>query len=1167
MIKYKHWKAKAVSTGSLFAFSIALLTTTAVAQTTDEDALSDEDVFNLSPFVILTDEDNGYMANATLAGTRIRTDLKDVGSAVSVITEQFLEDTASTKAEQLLVYTTNTEVSGPQGNFLGGGDGEYVYSSVGGTRVRGLAAADNLRTFFISSIPWDSYNVSRVDIQRGPNSVLFGIGSPAGIINTSLNTAVYEEIKEVKASFDNFGSYRFTADLNREILKDELAVRVALLDDNTKYRQKPAFRDDTRVFTTVTYEPAFLKKNGRVTTIRANYEEGKIVANYPMQTPPNDLITPWFDVMGKVTYPYKGSDKLSSQGQVGYNPWLSRQPYQYNGGLIAIFPDSADANQSMILGSATREYPAATDPSQYSNVGGNLSGIGNYANWAFNTKQPGYGIRPFKTKSITDPSIFDYYDTLLVGPNKRDESTFSAYNLTLSQTLFDNKLGIEVAYDKQRSRYFNWNMIGAAKYAIAVDIWETLGDGSSNPNLGRPYVPGAGSDAGGSAGWNEWETLRVTAFGELDFPLIFNSESLLTRILGRHIFTASGTDYKTEGEYRGWSSYWIADNAGYPGTNPSDRIGADARKLMTSHYIGDSLLGASSYQGLSLDRIHAIQQPSSGYVTQWNTQTRSWQQYPVTVVNANSDFQWNNRPYTGGSKAKDQIKSLVLVWQAHLLDGMIVPMYGWRKDKSYSWNAGAAPEDALGRWQVANPEWRLPNGPDDGWGRSYNEVEGETKTFSVVVHAPKVVTDFLGGTKVSLFYNESENFQPKTGRRDVLGNYIPSPTGETKDMGINLSMLEGKLMLKINRYETKVLNDDASASIPTWVLAYEAWNQHAAWAYKNRDYSDGHLDHLQVRPNFGYTSSNSKYGAGNALIWQPMPDQLVDPNVPWGEGGAYTQESIDYWYDVQEDAIASWLANPIPESMQEAWGMTGYNTPEYKGQFNWGAIGSIAVNGSSVSKGTEIELIAKPIDGLDISLNISKTDAKRIDIGESWSKWVEFRWEQLQTLPLGQMRTWNGADWNVLDGFDIAVDNYRSQLIPYYNLALALNGSNVPELRPWHANIVANYTFQDGNFAGLNIGASYRWMDKQVIGYKLNAQEDGYDVNDKWYGPTESAIDFWMGKTILTNQKFTWRMQVNIRNVFASDDLIPVTVQPDGSAGQFRIPEPRVISISNTISF
>src|SRR5690606_7531025 len=87
------------------------------------------------------------------------------------------------------------------------------------TRVRGLASADNARDYFLTDIPWDGYNVDRVDLQRGPNSIMFGQGSPAGLINTGTQTAGFKNSADVEFRFGSFGSTRAVLNVNREIIK------------------------------------------------------------------------------------------------------------------------------------------------------------------------------------------------------------------------------------------------------------------------------------------------------------------------------------------------------------------------------------------------------------------------------------------------------------------------------------------------------------------------------------------------------------------------------------------------------------------------------------------------------------------------------------------------------------------------------------------------------------------------------------------------------------------------------------------------------------------------------------------------------------------------------------------------------------------------------------
>ena len=167
------------------------------------DTSAEEQVVHLNPFEVSTSRDVGYQATETLAGTRIRTNLADVSASISVVTKEFLDDIGAIDSSTLLNYTTNTQVAGPEGTYAGVGNGTSVDESgnlrspAGAQRVRGLAAADNARDYFITDIPWDSFNVDRIDILRGPNSILYGLGSPAGIVNGTTRNAEFDNRGEV----------------------------------------------------------------------------------------------------------------------------------------------------------------------------------------------------------------------------------------------------------------------------------------------------------------------------------------------------------------------------------------------------------------------------------------------------------------------------------------------------------------------------------------------------------------------------------------------------------------------------------------------------------------------------------------------------------------------------------------------------------------------------------------------------------------------------------------------------------------------------------------------------------------------------------------------------------------------------------------------------------
>jgi hypothetical protein len=81
------------------------------------DATVREDEVQMSALAVEASASAGYRAANSLAGTRVGTELNDVSSAASVVTGEFRRGTGGRNNEQLLAYTTNTEVSGVGGNI------------------------------------------------------------------------------------------------------------------------------------------------------------------------------------------------------------------------------------------------------------------------------------------------------------------------------------------------------------------------------------------------------------------------------------------------------------------------------------------------------------------------------------------------------------------------------------------------------------------------------------------------------------------------------------------------------------------------------------------------------------------------------------------------------------------------------------------------------------------------------------------------------------------------------------------------------------------------------------------------------------------------------------------------------------------------------------------
>ena len=167
----------------ILAWTSPLLLAQTTASNPDEDQ-EDDEVVELSPFEIVSTQDKGYAASSSLAGSRLKTDLRDVASAISVVTPEFLRDTGSTNLRDVLVYTTSTEVNGIGGNFYGGNADDNAFRNQmlanpqSGTRVRGLNTADLTRNFFVTSIPMDAYNTSRIIFNADPTRSFSASAAP-----------------------------------------------------------------------------------------------------------------------------------------------------------------------------------------------------------------------------------------------------------------------------------------------------------------------------------------------------------------------------------------------------------------------------------------------------------------------------------------------------------------------------------------------------------------------------------------------------------------------------------------------------------------------------------------------------------------------------------------------------------------------------------------------------------------------------------------------------------------------------------------------------------------------------------------------------------------------------------------------------------------------------
>ena len=1204
--------------------------------TSSDNATSDdEEVFELSPFEVSTDSNIGYMATSSLAGTRMDSKLKDIASSISVVTREFMDDTGSTDLQDILVYQTSTEVAGIEGNYYGGRADDYGYrdwvlvNPHQATRVRGLEGADLTRSYFATSVPMDGYNTDRVDIQRGSNSILFGLGSPAGIINTTLREPMLgEKSGAFDITFGSYGTHREVLDLNVPVLKDVLGIRVIGLNEDEKFRQDFTYEQDERVYATGRWRPNLGKHV--FTQIDAKVEIARIDSNRPVSVTPMDFISNWFGPLNQ----YLMYDPLGYNGTpqdengIGHpelSHYFAGAPARdwWGGGPSTIFQDP----NSSATGNGTIDAYSQRDGDPW----GGLSGVTN-ANWdeggsgIWNKNTSAYfANNPIISKLISDyesstgnqfngfsSSLWPaqailggplaFVDQTLQGPNKNEWNDFDVYELSATQTYFDGLFGINAAVYKEDYEYGSHNLVNTNR--LSVDVNANLRDGSPNPDVGRPFIWGSSN---GTVWEEERESYRITAFAKVN-PIDYMEENWITKLVGEQILTGVMSNQKHESFDRSYDLYaWGPEDFGIPYMWEAWNY-----SWYNINYIGDDLRGINGFDNIPDSAIHpitALHEPGDSNHTLLFDWSDSWSWRPVDVglLNYRDDL---DQLYTWASGWRTETESTSFIWQGKFLNDAIVPLFGWRQDKYEKWNK---PSDV-----VYNDYWQVdPFSPDWKYSSTVTADE-QRRSWGVVVHTERILELFdmnlPKGITLSLNYNDSNTFRPSDVGTDVYGNQFPSPRGSTKDYGFLLTALEDRVSLRLTWYETtqQFTNLNAYGGMIWWgkagvtrtmsAMGMETW---------------GSADSTQPTPEWLVNEWFFGDNYDSAIANQPIPENwrdqmatlanqplrirsravpgdasyVAEGDINPDSGQPYlapplTAEEMEYrtaWFAARSDA--EWF-RPLDPVWVDAMQFTKSEGDPWRIWTEDPPGGQILVN-DLVSEGFELELTMNLLKNWRVTLNVAEASAVRSNIIEDWVAFVEGSkdlWlDGYNNNPGGpsQLNYWTidgFADirhWGGDTSYSPLMDTFGGRMMqdvygPFLN-ARAGNGQRVSELRQWRFNFVTTYDFIDGPLEGVSIGGAVRWQDKAAIGnyprYNEVAEQWVVDASSPIYGDTETDIDFWIGYERQLTNRVAWSIQLNVWNLFGDDDLIPIVANPDGTTAQVRIPSETTWQISNTFKF
>ena len=1133
------------------------------------------DVVKLSPFEVHGEKARGYFAPNTLAGTRMNNNIADLPSSVTVVTQQQLEDTNSTNINDVFRYETNTEGAHTYTPFtlvrsnlqdgLGGGGGttgNFTSALATGNRVRGLSTVDQEQDNFFSlyRIPFDGYNTQAVEILRGPNSIIFGTGSPAGIVNQErIQADTRKQTAELTLAGGSWGTFRESLRVNVPIVEDRVGLFVAQLYNSQGFKQKPSSDITRRQYAAITAYPF---KNHK-TKLTASVENFNNYANDPNGITPVDFVTPWLNSGRPVWNPVTSTITYQATGQVVGPYALSTTSPNYSGILqtalttvgspyfVPSLTYVSNTHNIMFISQGNLEnfyratqtgfsipgwIPATLTPAQAlvnqqrTTITTNLPNPAGYATWYF----PG----------VTSKSVYDW-STVNINSVNNTSTRALTYNVNFNQQILPD-LNFQAGWFRQElDQLQDAPLAQANATTLYVDTNTTLPNGQANPHLGQPFVDIYSSDVYSQPENNN--NLRAMLAYE---PDLRDKVPHWLSWLGHHRFLGLVTqhdDVQTALRFRpaidGGDANYLPTAAAL-GSTAGYSYAASNSAIEQWMYLGGASAGAPGYGGSSPGFYN---RPGYGGATTPNVTTYN---YATNTWNA-SQVHMNSLLFATGGLSENVTNAKTFFWESFLWDERIVGSVGFNDDKV---------KNRSTLFPTTNPtaaEFTNGYANEDLWYKygPWTYVTGHTRTLGVVarpfkgwsgIDAAAERGNLLAGfgRTLGFTYNKSDNFNPPPAHyTDYFGNDLGKPRGQEKDYGVQIATPNGKFFLRATWFNTT--NEAAIVTLTSTARA-------------------NYIDQTEL-----------KNWATNVVLirngFSPSDPTFNNPGI-----------------------------HPITAAMQDQ--ISALTGLPYSYGGNVGANGQFvnpAANEDGVAKGVDLELTYNPTTNWTMKFTWGKQQTTITGAAAQAQAWVNYRlptWQQYAAPDLASVYTLSngkkmyiGNFWSAY-GYDGNVPgpgdaNGNTSVQAYYNVNIASqlavdeanNGALAPNQREFHWAYLTNYMIDDGKLRGLSFGGALRYDGRATAGYygdtvHLNSagQIAAPDINRPLYTPAKYHVDAWVAyafKLPWASDRVACKVQFNVEDLTSNGYLLPVSYNFDGSPAAERIISPRSYTLSTKFAF
>jgi iron complex outermembrane recepter protein len=208
----------------------------ATSATASEFEPANEPPITLSPFEVNTAQDEGYRSTQSASGNKTGTAIRETPQSIQIINRSFMDDIQARSIADALLYTSGiTEGENPRGDRF---------------EIRGFTSGIPFKNGFRDTgrAPRDNASIDRIEVAKGPASVIFSRTSAGGAVNLLTKLPQRRRAYEAGAHVGGYDYYRATFDATGPLAGDNLLYRL-----NVAWQDSGSFRDQFfihRIFVT-----------------------------------------------------------------------------------------------------------------------------------------------------------------------------------------------------------------------------------------------------------------------------------------------------------------------------------------------------------------------------------------------------------------------------------------------------------------------------------------------------------------------------------------------------------------------------------------------------------------------------------------------------------------------------------------------------------------------------------------------------------------------------------------------------------------------------------------------------------------------------------------------------------------------------------------------------